>query len=95
MDIDKETFVQEQTRIIADTEAILQQLHEHVPLAIAFEPMDWTNLHCIQAHRDFYSATPWQVVISKVDPEAWSLQAYIAEKLAERGYPDVKVITKW
>ena len=95
MDIDKETVVQEQTRIIADTEAILQQLHGHVPLAIAFEPMDWTNLHCIQAHRDFYSATPWQVVISQADPDAQCLSAYITEKLAERGYPDVKVITKW
>ena len=95
MDIDKETFVQEQTRIIADTEAILQQLHGRVPLAIVWEPINWTNLHAIQANWVFYPATHWQVVISQADPDAQCLSAYIAEKLAERGYPDVKVITEW
>jgi hypothetical protein len=61
------------------------------------QAINWADLKCAEAcySLDSDGNENFRVVITEAHPEASSLQAYIREHLAEAGWTDVEVDTRW
>lgn len=65
--------------------------------SLAGDAVNWADLSCISAEGYVSDdGTPGlRVFVSEAAPDASCLRQYIADKLADLGYPDVDVVTEW
>ena len=60
------------------------------------EPINWGGMGVLDASKRISrEGKSWQVLIDEVAPDAHEFQNAVSQNLAERGFPDVEVITEW
>lgn len=57
------------------------------------DAINWLSMYCSDV-RQFMDGT-WQVTIVGADPNARRIRAWLRDRLAEAGWPQVEVVTEW
>lgn len=67
------------------------------PRGVIGEPINWADLHCLEVAGVLTAdgQTYHRVLIEEAAPECSKFCEYIAERLAERGFEGVEVVTEW